>query len=263
MKALQRIGYYYRLFESLVENDLKSRYSGSAFGVIWAFVQPLVTVLVFWYVFQLGFKNPPVDNVAFILWFIAGFIPWTFFNDGVISTTNVMYEYSYLVKKMKFKIWQLPIIKVLSSLYIHIFFMVFIVGMYLLYGYSPNIAWLSIIYYSFCIVVLLLGISFFVSSFAVFIKDCQQMVTVILQIGFWLTPIFWSDSSMNQGILKVLKANPLYYILTGYRDALINNVGFWEQPLSMTLYYWIVTAVVFLIGVMVYKKLKRHFSDLL
>ena len=113
------------LLNKLVENDLKSRYSGSAFGLVWAYIQPLVTVLVFWYVFQLGFRNPPVDNVEFILWFIAGYIPWTFFNDGLLSSSNVMYEYSYLVKKMKFKVWMLPIIKVLSSFYIHLFFVIF------------------------------------------------------------------------------------------------------------------------------------------
>ena len=114
------------LITKLVKNDLKSRYSGSAFGMVWAYVQPLVTVLVFWYVFQVGFKNPPVDNIEYILWFIAGYIPWIYFNDSVLASTNVFYEYSYLVMKMKFKVWQLPIIKVLSSLCIHMFFILFI-----------------------------------------------------------------------------------------------------------------------------------------
>ena len=71
------------LIRKLVKNDLKARYSGSVFGVVWAFVQPLVTILVFWYVFQIGFKNPPVDDVEFILWLVAGYIPWTYFNDGL------------------------------------------------------------------------------------------------------------------------------------------------------------------------------------
>jgi len=106
----------FRIFFQLVENDLKSRYSGSAFGVVWAYIQPLVTILVFWYVYQVGFRNPPVSNVEFILWFIAAYIPWTFYSDGTVTAANVMYEYSYLVKKMRFKVWQLPIIKVFSSL---------------------------------------------------------------------------------------------------------------------------------------------------
>jgi ABC-type polysaccharide/polyol phosphate export permease len=97
----------------------------------------------------------------------------------------------------------------------------------------------------------------------VFFKDAAQLVNVILQIGFWLTPVFWSDSSMNENILRVLRLNPLYYILTGYRDTLISGVGFWSQPFSMTVYFWMVTVIIMLIGLKVYRKLKVHFSDLL
>lgn len=251
------------LLNNLVKNDLKSRYAGSAFGFVWAYVQPLVTVLVFWYVFQLGFRNPPVENVEYILWFIAGYIPWTFFNDGVMSSSNVMYEYSYLVKKMKFKVWMLPIIKVFSSLYIHMFFIVFIIGMYFLYGYSPRVEWISIFYYSFGIVMLLIGIAFLISSLAVFFKDMAQLINVILQIMFWLTPIFWSETTMNENILRVLRFNPLYYIITGYREALIEGIGFWEKSVDMTCYFWMVVCASFIIGIKVYKTLRIHFADLL
>lgn len=263
MSRSQEVKNIWLLLKKLVQNDLKSRYSGSVFGIIWAFIQPLITILVFWYVFQIGFRNPPVDNIEFILWFIAGFIPWTYFNDTVLSSTNVLYEYSYLVKKMKFKIWMLPIIKVFSSLYIHLFFMLFIIIMFLLYGHSFQISWVSIIYFSFAVTVLLVGIAFMVSSLAVFLKDASQIISIILQIGFWLTPIFWADSTMNNIVLRVLKCNPLYYIITGYRDALIYEKNFWEKPLLSTLYYWVFTTIIFIFGIKIYKKLKGHFADLL
>lgn len=251
------------LIRKLVKNDLKARYSGSVFGVVWAFVQPLVTILVFWYVFQVGFKNPPVDDVEFILWLVAGYIPWTYFNDGVMSSTNVLYEYSYLVKKIKFKEWMLPIVKVFSALYIHSFFMVFIVAMYLLYGYKFQISWLSIIYYSGALTVLLLALSFITSSFAVFLKDASQIIGIALQIGFWLVPVFWSESTMTDGVMKVLRLNPMYYILTGYRDSMIYGVNFWEEPLWLIVYYWSFTVVIALIGIKTFKKLRVHFADLL
>lgn len=263
MNIKEKIKSFTKLMSKLVQNDLKARYSGSVFGIIWAYIQPLVTILVFWYVFQIGFKNPPVENIEYILWFIAGYIPWTFFNDGVMSSTNVLYEYSYLVKKMKFKVWTLPIIKVMSSLYVHFFFMVFIIGMYFLYGYSFQIAWLGILYYSACLVVLLIGNAYLVSSLAVFFKDASQLVNVVLQIGFWLTPVFWSDESMNNTALRVLKKNPLYYVISGYRESLINGIGFWERPIGETIYYWVLTLIILAIGIKVYRKLKMHFADLL
>ncbi len=251
------------IIEDLVANDLKSRYSGSALGIAWAFVQPLVTILVFWYVFQLGFKNPPVDNVPYILWFIAGYIPWTFFSDAVLSSTNVFYEYSYLVKKMKFKVWLLPIIKVLSSLYIHTFFIVFVIGVYFIYGYHFHVAWLTVLYYSFCLFVNAIGVAFFVSSISVFIKDAAQVTSIILQIGFWLTPVFWSSSSMKPEMLHYLKINPIYYVIEGYRYALIDNASIGAQPIKLTIYFWLVTIALIAIGAYSFKSLRVHFADLI
>ncbi len=252
-----------KLIPQLVWNDLKSRYSGSALGIVWAYVQPLITVLVFWYVFQTGFRTPPVNDTVFILWFVAGYIPWTFFNDGLMSSTNVFYEYSFLVKKMKFKVWLLPVIKVLSSLVIHAVLVLFVILMYLIYGVSPDIAWISVLYYTFCIMMLLFGNAYLVSAVSVFFKDAAQLVTVLLQIGFWITPIFWSPGSMTAEALKIMRLNPLYYILNGYRDALIEGRGFWDQPVMDTLYFWGFTIVMILLGLKVYKKLRIHFSDLL
>ncbi len=252
-----------KLLLSLVKNDLKSRYSGSALGLTWAYVQPLVTVLVFWYVFQVGFRNPPVNNVEFILWFVAGYIPWTYFNDGLLSSTNVFYEYSYLVKKMKFKVWQLPIIKVLSSFCIHVFLLLFVFFLYLIYGYRPSIAWISVPYYSLCVMALLIGNAYLVGALSVFFKDAGQLVNILLQIGFWLTPVFWSPSTMNEKVLKVLRFNPLYYVFEGNRAALIEGVGFWRQSPLMTAYFWVFAIAVMLVGRKVYLGLRVHFSDLL
>ena len=114
------------LLLNLAKNDLKSRYAGSFFGIVWALIQPLVTILVFWYVFQVGFKTAPVNNVEFILWFAAAYIPWVYFNDGLMSTTNCLYEYNYLIKKIKFPVSLLPLVKVCSSAMIHSFFICFI-----------------------------------------------------------------------------------------------------------------------------------------
>lgn len=89
----------------LSKNDLKSRFAGSYLGVIWSFIQPVVTVLVYWFVFQVGFRSSDVVNssgetVPFILWFIAGLVPWFYYSDTWSMATNVLLEYSYLVKRL-------------------------------------------------------------------------------------------------------------------------------------------------------------------
>lgn len=261
-QALDYVKNWCVIIHNLIKNDIKARYSGSLLGMIWAYVQPMVTICVFWYVFQLGFKNPPVENIEYILWFIAGYIPWTLFNDAVSTSTNVFYEYSYLVKKIKFHKWLLPIVKVLSSFYIHIHFIIFIYCMFLLYGYEFNIAWISLFYYSFIIVVLSTGFAYLCATLSVFLKDFSQIIGIVLQVGFWLSPVFWTENAMNTYVLRFLRRNPMYYVISGYRLAMTQGVGFWQNG-DLHVWCWGVTTVVFCLGVFTYYRLRKHFADLL
>jgi ABC-type polysaccharide/polyol phosphate export permease len=247
---------------SMMKNDFKQQYLGSHFGALWAFMQPTVSILVFWFIFQVGFKSKPVDNYPFILWLISGIIPWFFFSDAWTKTTNSVIEYSFLVKKIVFNIKLLPIIKIGSSTYIHLFFIVFAVGIFSIYGYYPDIYVLQVFYYFIALLFLLLGLSWLSSAVQVFFKDFSQFIGIILQLGFWGTPIFWSEGMMPEKIRWLLKLNPLYYIIEGYRDSLINKVWFWEHP-SLTLYFWSVSLLIFVIGALTFKQLKPHFSDVL
>ena len=120
-----------KLIMSLAKNDFKTKYAGSYFGIIWAFIQPVCTIIVFWFVFQIGFRNADVGNVKYILWFATGLIPWFFFQDGWNSATYAFMDYSYLVKKVKFKVNILPVIKIISAFFVHIFFVIF---MFFFYG---------------------------------------------------------------------------------------------------------------------------------
>lgn len=247
----------------LSKNDIKSRYAGSFFGVVWAFIQPLVTIFVFWFVFQVGFRNPPVDNVEFILWLITGYLPWTYFSDGLMSSSGCLYEYGYLVKKVKFRTSLLPLVKILSALFIHIFFIFFIWFMFLIYGHPFKLIWFQSIYFSFCLTILLIGMSWIMSSVSVFFKDFSQIVNIILQIGFWLTPVFWDAEKMATPFVnKILKINPMYYIIQGYRDTFINEYAIWHRQ-YIGLYFWAVTLVMFVFGAIIYRKLRPHFADVL
>ena len=82
----------------LTASDFKSRYLGSYLGLLWAFIQPVATILIFWFVFEVGFKAAPIGNFPFILWLIAGIIPWFFISDCLASSTVSVVENSYLVK---------------------------------------------------------------------------------------------------------------------------------------------------------------------
>jgi ABC-type polysaccharide/polyol phosphate export permease len=262
LEFLKNLNKQQRLVYDLSKKDFETRYVGSYLGVVWAFVQPTIQILIFWFVFQVGFKSVPVDNLPFILWLICGMIPWFFFADSVQNASNSIIDNAYLVKKVVFRIDILPLVKIYSALYVHFFFILFLIAMFLIYGYTPSLYYLQIPYYLAATFVLVLGIGWLTSSLIVFLKDTGQVVAMVLQFGFWLTPIFYSLKIVPEKYQFLLKLNPMYYIVEGYRDTFIYNKWFWEHP-KLTLNFWLAAILLLLVGRLVFKKLRPHFADIL
>lgn len=255
--------YNRELIFRLAKNDFKTKYAGSIFGIIWAFIQPLSTILIYWFVFSVGLKSgSPVEDVPFIFWFMLGLVPWFFFQEAIINATNCMLEYSYLVKKVVFKISILPIIKISSSFFIHIVFILITLLVGLAYGFKSDLYLLQLPYYIFCIFFLTLGISYATSAIILFFKDLGQIINILLQVGMWMTPIMWSYTMIPTEYQWIEKLNPFFYIVEGYRSIFIEKHWFWEN-IFQTLYFWIFSCLMFSIGIIIFKKLKPHFADVL
>ena len=254
------------ILPGLALSDFKKRFAGSYFGVVWMFVQPVVTVLIFFFIFQLGMKSvPPVPDTPYVIWLIPGIVPWFFFQDALSGITNCMNEYSYLVKKVVFPVRLLPVIKVLSSLMVHGCFLVIMLAVFLISGAVPKVTWIQILYYSFGAAVLALGLGYITSAVNVFFRDMTQIVGIVLQFGMWLAPIMYWDGMFTEShpwMAPLFKLNPFYYIVAGYRDSMLTGNFFWERPLN-TLYFWAVTLLILYLGVKLFSKLRPHFSDVL
>lgn len=251
-----------KLLWQMTKRDFRQRYLGSYLGILWAFIQPTITVLIFWFVFQVGFKAMPVENFPFILWLVCGMFPWFFISESILSATNSVIESSFLVKKIVFRVELLPIVKIMSALVVHIFFVGILFLMFAIYGYSISIYNLQIIYYFFAMICLSLGISWLTSSLTVFLRDVGQFAAMLLQFGFWGTPIFWNLNMIPEKFQFFLKLNPAYYLVEGYRQSFIYKEWFWQHE-YLTIYFWIFTAVVMFAGAWCFKKLRPHFADVL
>ncbi|QWV95741.1 ABC transporter permease [Geomonas oryzisoli] len=241
--------------------DFKKKYLGSYLGILWAFVHPAVYIAVVWFVFQIGFNSQPMANVPFVLWMLTAIIPWFFFSECLQSATTSILENSFLLKKMVFSIGILPLIKIFSALIIHFFFITVIFIMFMVYGYPPSLYNIQVFYYLFCTIMLLLGLSWLTSSLTLFLRDTGQIVTMILQLAFWMTPIFWSTAKLSPKTLNFIKLNPLYYIVEGYRESFIYKTWFWEKHYMLTLYFWCFTLFFFFMGALVFRRLRPHFAD--
>lgn len=256
-----------RLIWRLSRNDFKKRYAGSYLGTIWAMVPPIVTVAMYWVVFDRIFGSGPQvtytgGEVPYVLFLTAGLVPWFFFSDAVMGGMTSLMEYNYLVKKVVFKVSILPIIKVTAAMFVHIGFSVVLVLIAAFYGYTPTIYTLQLFYYTFCEYVFILGLSYATCAIVLFFRDLQNLVSIIMQVGMWATPILWNINTLREKYKPFIKLNPMTYIVEGYRSAVYEQQWFWEHFYSST-YFWIVTALLFVVSALIFKKLKPMFADVM
>lgn len=256
-----------RLIWRLSRNDFKKRYAGSYLGTIWAMVPPIVTVAMYWVVFDRIFGSGPQvtytgGEVPYVLFLTAGLVPWFFFSDAVMGGMTSLMEYNYLVKKVVFKVSILPIIKVTAAMFVHIGFSVVLVLIAAFYGYTPTVYTLQLFYYTFCEYVFILGLSYATCAIVLFFRDLQNLVSIIMQVGMWTTPILWNINTLREKYKPFIKLNPMTYIVEGYRSAVYEQQWFWEHFYSST-YFWIVTALLFVVSALIFKKLKPMFADVM
>ncbi len=250
------------LIISMAKREVATKYVGSLLGFIWTFINPIVMIFVFWVVFSVGFKVQPTNDVPFVVWLAAGMASWFVFADIVNGSAGVIVSNAHLIKKTLFHSQILPIIKIVSCLITHLVFLLVLLGLIVFQKMPFSFYYLQFFYYLLCMSVLALGFGWIVSSLNVFIRDIGQIVGVVLQIGFWATPIFWDINIMPQKIQTILKLNPMFYIVQGYRESFIYFNPFWSHPYQ-TLYFWVFAGIIFVVGALTFKKLKPQFADVL
>lgn len=256
-----------KLINELSKNDLKKRFADSYFGILWAFVSPIITICVYWFIFTVGLRGASndVNGYPFVLWLISGLIPWFLFADIINSGTNVLLEYAYLVKKIVFNVSILPVVKIVTATIIHLILLLFTLLIFAGTGHFPDIYMLQIPYYILALWFFSAACVFMTSAVVLFFRDLGQLVNIFMQVFIWITPIMWQDAQVADTypvLIRIIRLNPMYYIVKGYRDAMINHVWFWED-MGMTLYFWVVTILLFILGSNIFVKLKPHFSDVI
>ncbi|MBE5838678.1 ABC transporter permease [Butyrivibrio sp.] len=256
-----------KLIKRLSINDFKKRYAGSYMGIVWALAQPVVTVVMYYIVFDRVFQSRAQAvsdgvEVPYVLFLTAGLVPWFFFSEALTNGTTSLLEYNYLVKKVLFKISILPIIKIIAAMFIHVFFICVLLFIACVYGYYPSIYWLQLIYYVGCEFILVLSISYATCAIVVFFRDLLQIINIGLQLFQWATPILWNLDIVPDKYKWIFKLNPMTYIVEGYRNAIYGDTWFFEHFYSST-YFWIFVVAVFCIGSLIFKRSKPHFADVL
>ncbi len=263
---------FYNLIKRIIHNrymirvmamrEIKSRYVGSIIGIFWSVIHPIMMVFIYWFVFSLGFKVRPTNNIPFVVWFFCAFVPWSTFNEMLGTTTSSVLNNSTLIKRTLFPSEILPFISLVSSGISHLIMLLILLVMLVFNGIPFSVYNLQFIYYWFIMMFMMLGLGWLFSGINVFLRDTSQLVGVLLQVWFWATPIFWTLGMLPEKLHFFLKLNPMFYIVEGYRASFLYHRPFWEN-MELGMYYWAVCLLIFIIGGIAFRKLKPDFADVL
>ena len=248
----------------LGKNDFRNRFANTSLGTIWGFAQPFVFMLTYVIVFQYILKTRSSEECPYIVWFLPGMSMWMFCSDAILTASNSIRNYSYLVKKVVFPVDIIPIISLTSSSFIGMFLILIACIAGTIYGFVPNI--LNVIYIIFCAFCFIIALTRFTSALTTIVPDFAQLLTILIQLFMWFTPIIWNLDMLTEHpiLINVFKCSPFTYLVEGFRQAFMeNSTIITEQNGVFTIVFWAITVIIFVWGNHVFKKTKKDFADVL
>jgi lipopolysaccharide transport system permease protein len=249
---------YRVLIQSLVVRELKARYRGSVLGFLWSFINPLLQLVIYWFVFS--YIMPTRGSAGmdpYALFLFIGILPWTWFSSSLLESSAVLITSGNLIKKILFPAEVLPIVVVLANLVHFILGLPILLGFLVYYGkihatlvFFPAVVLLQLI--------LTLGICLFLSALAVHFRDVQNIIANVVMLWFFASPVIYSYLTMSPSIQRWLNYNPMTHILVGYHQSLFTgSMGHWPWLLVM----FPAALVTFLVGYYFFDRVRETFAE--
>lgn len=247
----------------LVRRDFRQRYVGSAAGWIWGVVHPLVLLLSWTFIFQVCLKVKLPEGALtqnYVMYLFCGMLPWLLFQETVLRSAPSMVEQANLITRTVFPAEVLPVTIFLSSLIHHLIALVLVVvaSVAFLGSVSPMILLLPL--YMVFAGLFAIGIGWFASSLHVYLRDTAQVLSVVMTLWFWFTPIMILEQQIPQRLRWIVQLNPMSWLVRAYRERLLS--AHWPPPQELA----VLTAysiAVFVAGGLFFRHLKRGFADVL
>src|SRR5918993_3722071 len=264
---------YRGLIQSLVSRELKARYRGSALGFFWSFINPLMLLLVYSFVFSYVMPASKDERVApFALFMFCGILPWTWFSSSLIESSGILISGGNLIKKVLFPAEILPIVTVLSNM-VHFFFGLVVLAGFLVYYQRPlNLTELAIFPLAVVIqLILTLGFALLLSALTVHFRDIRDILSNLLTFWFFATPIIYPYFMFDEGTWqgKLLRLNPFTHLAITYQEILFfdaspENLATQFGPVGH--FKWLlllggISVVFFLFAYFVFDRLRDTFAE--
>lgn len=254
------------LIRSMVRRDIHARYKGSFGDVLWTVLNPLLLMATYFFVFGLVLQSrfgPDQSRTGFVLYFLAGMLPWLAFSEAVGRAPYVIVEHRNFVKKLVFPVDILSVTQVISGLVTQAFATaIFLIVLLAIRGtIPPTVFWIPVLLVP--QLLFALGLSWFLAALGVYLRDLGQVIGFLLTLWFFLTPICYPESSfasLPPLATALLGKNPIYVLVQGYRRIFLEGLA---PVLGPTWKLWVLAIVVFFAGHAWFYKLRRSFADVI
>lgn len=261
---VRTIAQNHRLIRSMARRDILARYRGSFGDVFWTVLNPLLLMSTYFFVFGIVLQTrfgADQSRTGFALYFLAGMLPWLAFSEPVGRAASVILEHRNFVKKLVFPLDTLPVNHVVSGLITEFFGAgVFVTGLLIIRHTVPAaVLWLPVLLVP--QLLFTLGVCWFLAALGVYMRDLGQIMALVLTLWFFITPICYPEStSLSPAISAVMRQNPLYVLVRGYRAVFLEGHA---PELLPVLKLWAIALALFFLGHVWFARLRKSFADVI
>ncbi len=248
-----------RKINHLAMNEIKVYSAGTTLGYWWTMVKDVIYFIAYGMFMALMYGDSNIEGVPRLVFLVVGLIPWYFITDSLGGGSMAIRKRAGILTKIKFPITIVPTYDILSIFYKRIASFLIILVILGLNGFLRNINIVQVLYYTFAMVAFMTAFNMFISAFVAISKDFSELYLSIVRIMIFFVPIMWSMDTIGDGVIRhIVELNPLVYIIEGMRSAFI-----FSYPISITysIYFWMVTIIVFVVGCNIQLKMKRIYAD--
>lgn len=243
--------------------------------MLWEIITPSILIMIYWLVFGVGIRQrADVDIggeiVPFIYYLMTGYMIWMFFSQSVKSGSSSIFSRLKVVSKMNFPLSIIPNQVLLSRFIVHVCMIAIIMIILQMSGYPINIYYLQIPYFMIATYIFTYSFALILSTLSTLVRDVHKLLTSTMRIGIYISPILWDVTNIEQDgsvavaiITTIIKLNPLTYLIEGYRAGFFGLDWHFIAESGTTIYFWILTSIMFIIGSVLHVRLRKYFIDFL
>ncbi len=251
------------LIATMVRRDISARYKGSFIGLFWTVLNPLLLTLTYFFVFGVVMKarfGADTSKHGFVLYFLAGILPWLAFVEAAGRGPNTILENRVLVKKLVFPLDILNVVQTLAGLTNQVIGLgIFLLYLWIVRGAIPATGlWLPVLLIP--QLLFTVGVAWFLAALGVYVRDLAQIIGLLLTLWFYVTPICYPESALPAAMLPVLSNNPIFLLVRAWRTIFLEG-----RPPDVTavVILWIVGIVCAAAGYAWFHRLRKGFADVL